>query len=406
MTIKVRRWTKGKRMGFEVDIRFTYPDGTPFRRRVKAPVESRSAARRWGEARERELLLRPSPVLPAPPPQELPKEVPTLRVFGPRFIEGYARANKQKASGVHAKERILDNHLYPALGDRRLDAISDEDVQHIKAKLSHRSAKTINNVLLVLSRVLRIAVRWKVTDRMPCTIECLKTAKPTPAFYEFDHYERLTEAAAKVELRTLVVVLLGGDAGLRRGEMLGLRWSDVDFHRRQLVVAQGVWEGKDPKGLCPGRHRITDLPKGGRERVVPMTDALFDALRRFRHLRGDLVLYADSGRPATSYQLRIWLAQAQRRAGLRSTGGLHVLRHTFCSHLAMRGAPVKAIQELAGHSDLSTTLRYMHLSPAARQEAIALLNERRPRSGEIFGEMLETAPDGAQNPQIPRRSGG
>jgi integrase len=406
MTVKVRQWKKGKRMGFEVDVRFTYPDGAPYRQRIKAPVESRSAAKRWGEARERELLMRPSPVLLASQPQDQPKEVPTLREFGPRFIEGYARANKQKASGVHAKERILENHLYPALGDRRLDAIGDEDVQHVKARLSHRSAKTINNVLLVLSRVLRIAVKWKIMGRMPCTIELLKTAKPTPVFYEFDHYERLVEAASKIDLRTRVVVLLGGDAGLRRGEMLGLRWSDVDFHRRQLDVAQGVWEGKDPKGLRPGRHRITDLPKGGRGRVVPMTDALLDALKRFRHLRGELVLYADSGQPATSYQLRIWLANAQRRAGLRATGGLHVLRHTFCSHLAMRGAPVKAIQELAGHADLGTTLRYMHLSPAARQGAIALLNDRRPRSGEIFGEMLETGAQEAANPSFSRGNRG
>jgi hypothetical protein len=53
MTIKVREWKKGKRMGFEVDIRFSYPDGTPFRRRVKAPVESKSAAKRWGEGASR-----------------------------------------------------------------------------------------------------------------------------------------------------------------------------------------------------------------------------------------------------------------------------------------------------------------------------------------------------------------
>ncbi|HLK40140.1 MAG TPA: tyrosine-type recombinase/integrase [Polyangiaceae bacterium] len=110
----------------------------------------------------------------------------------------------------------------------------------------------------------------------------------------------------------------------------------------------------------------------------------------------------DDGRPATSYQLRTWLQVAQRRAGLRATGGLHVLRHTFCSHLAMRGAPVKAIQELAGHADLSTTLRYMHLSPSARQGAIALLNERRM----IFGEMLETAAQQDEKGQIPRRNPG
>lgn len=69
-------------------------------------------------------------------------------------------------------------------------------------------------------------------------------------------------------------------------------------------------------------------------------------------------------------------------------GGLHKLRHTFCSHLAMRGAPAKAIQELAGHENLLTTLRYMHLSPAARKSAIALLNLR---GGEDdFGDIVET----------------
>ena len=54
--------------------------------------------------------------------------------------------------------------------------------------------------------------------------------------------------------------------------------------------------------------------------------------------------------------------------------GVHILGHTFCSHLAMRGAPVRAIQELAGHAHLSTTQRYMHLSPAATEAAIRLLD--------------------------------
>ena len=64
---------------------------------------------------------------------------------------------------------------------------------------------------------------------------------------------------------------------------------------------------------------------------------------------------------------------AQRAAGLPKAG-VHLLRHTFCSHLAMRGAPARAIQELAGHADLTTTQRYMHLSPAATEDAIRLLD--------------------------------
>ena len=69
--------------------------------------------------------------------------------------------------------------------------------------------------------------------------------------------------------------------------------------------------------------------------------------------------------------------------------GVHVLRHTFCSHLAMRGAPMRAVQELAGHRDLSTTQRYMHLSPSALTDAIRLLE--RPASASGRGDIVETA---------------
>lgn len=69
-----------------------------------------------------------------------------------------------------------------------------------------------------------------------------------------------------------------------------------------------------------------------------------------------------------------------------------MLRHTFCSHLAMRGAPARAVQELAGHKDLSTTQRYMHLSPAAIKGAIRLLDQPKPVYG--VGDILETGGSG------------
>jgi integrase len=376
MTIKVREWKRGQRVGFEVDIRFTHPDGTPFRRRIKAPVESKSAAKRWGEARERELLMQPSPVFLAQQ-EEKKKEVPTLSEFKPRYMENHAKANREKASSLHAKERILVNHLLPRLGNKRLDQITNEDVQALKGALATRRPKTVNNVLLVLSNVLRVAVKWTVITAMPCSFELLKVSNQKLTFYEFDEYARLVQAADKIDLRTLVVVLLGGDAGLRRGEIIALRWCDVDFSRRQLHVRQSAWQ------------ETVDTPKGGRGRIVPMTSALVSALQRYRHLRGERVLYDDDGRAVRGHTLRNYHKAAQRRAGLGpTTGGLHILRHTFCSHLAMRGAPAKAIQELAGHEDLMTTMRYMHLSPAARDSAIRLLERR---AGEtIFGEIVET----------------
>lgn len=373
MTIKVREWKRGKRVGFEVDIRFTYPDGTPLRRRFKAPVESKSAAKRWGEAREAAFLRELSP---SERPKVEPKEIPTLKDFGPRFIDNYARANRQKASTIATKESILKAHLYKRLGDKRLDEINDEDVQALKSSLAKRSKKTVNNVLAVLGKLLKVAVKWKVIRSLPCTVELMKVSNLVVKFYEFGQYKRLVEAADRYDVRSLVMVLLGGDAGLRMGEILALRWCDVDFRRGQIVVQQAVWQG------------IVDVPKSGQGRIVPMTDSLASALQRARHLRGERVLYRDNGTPIVHATVRAWLEACERRAGLEVEGCLHKLRHTFCSHLAMRGAPAKAIQELAGHENLMTTLRYMHLSPSARKSAIGLLNLRSQE--EDFGDIVET----------------
>jgi integrase len=312
-------------------------------------------------------LLRAGKAAQTPPPDTQPapaKEVPTLHDFWSRYIENHARANRQKASSIDAKESIFKRHLDPKLGRKRLDGVTDEDVQALKTSLAHRRRKTANNVLTVLSNVLRVAVKWKVIAAMPCTIDFYKVSNVVPEFYEFSDYERLTQAAEKIDTGTHVAVLLGGDAGLRRGEICALRWCDVDFKRRQIRVAQADWKG------------IVDTPKGGRARIVPLTDALFVALQKHRHLRGERVLTLEDGSPVAGHVLRDWIERAQRRAGLPATGNAHILRHTFCSHLAMKGAPAKAIQELAGHESLTTTLRYMHLSPLARVSAIELLNER------------------------------
>jgi integrase len=372
MTVTLRSYRRG---GYEVDIRLTWPDGTPFRERLRSPVTGKSASRRWGEAREQEVLRTGKAAL-EPPPEK--KEVPTLEKFAPRFIDGYAKANQQKASTVFTKERILHVHLVPALGSKRLDAITNEDVAHLKASLGSYNPKTVNNVINVLSKMLNVAVEWGVIERLPCRIKLLKTVTPIMAFYEDDQFARLVEAAKKVDARVQVMVLLGGDAGLRRGEMVSLRQCDVDLRRRQLHVRFATWR-------C-----IEDSPKGGRGRIIPMTEALVSALTANRHLRGPRVLHQDDGKPVDENLLQLWMERATNRAGLEPTRSLHVLRHTFCSRLAMKGAPAKAIQELAGHQNLGTTLRYMHLSPAARESAIQLLDG--PAQRGIRGDIVETAP--------------
>src|SRR5262249_25790509 len=92
--------------------------------------------------------------------------------------------------------------------------------------------------------------------------------------------------------------------------------------------------------------------------------------------------------PLTQKIVQEWVRRSARIAKVKPEG-VHVLRHTFCSHLAMRGAPARAIQELAGHVDLTTTQRYMHLSPAAIEGAIRLLESAgvRPSSGDISNDV-------------------
>jgi len=207
-------------------------------------------------------------------------------------------------------------------------------------------------------------------------VELLRVANLVPDFYEFADYRRLVGAARALDPRALLVVLLGGVAGLRASEMMGLRGEDVDRRRGQLAVERAVWRD------------VIDSPKSGRGRIIPMTAALAEALTTVALVRGVAVLRRDDGDPVHRRDLGRWLRAAQRQANVKVTEGPHILRHTFCSHLAMRGAPAKAIQELAGHTNLTTTYRYMHLSPAAREGAIRLLDRR--DEGADFGEIVET----------------
>jgi integrase len=264
----------------------------------------------------------------------------------------------------------------PRYGTRRLDEIQNGDVQKLKAELADLSPKTVNNVLSVLNTLLKAAVSWGVLERLPAEIKLLKVAAKELAFYEAGDYARLVAAAEALDPRIHVLVLLGGDAGLRCGEILALEWTDIDFQRGTLTVQRSEWRG-----------HVT-LPKGGKSRRIPMTDLLATALAKYRHLRCARVLHPDEGAEMKRTVLRWWMTKAQRQAGLEETGLLHILRHTFCSRLAMKGAPAKAIQELAGHVNLTTTQRYMHLSPAAKDAAIQLLNEG--TGTQKSGDMLET----------------
>ena len=183
-----------------------------------------------------------------------------------------------KPSGIAAKETILDVHLIPLLGSKKLDAITTEQVQQLKHRLKDRAPKTVNNVLTTLNVLLKTAVAWDELDRFPCLIRLLPIPKPSASFHDFDDYEALVAAAKDQDWRTYLIVLLGGEAGLRCGEIMALEWTDVDLVKRQLCVQRSDWKG-----------HVT-APKSGRLRYVPLTVRLAAALKARRHIKGARVL--------------------------------------------------------------------------------------------------------------------
>jgi integrase len=276
----------------------------------------------------------------------------------------YAIANN-KPSEQAAKARILKHHLIPSFGPLPLNQIKQHGIESLKADLLARgkSRKWVNNIIACLGKMLRYAHEIELIDVVP-RIKLLKIEPHKFDFFTFAEYQRLLQAVIADPMRR-ALLLVGGDAGLRQGEVIALQWGDVDFVANTLTVRSSSWRG------------IVGSTKSGRERKIPLTVRLASALKALRHLRGDLVFCHENGNPLTPHILNSALNFALKRAGLRHVS-YHGLRHTFCSHLAMRGAAPKAVQELAGHSTLSMTLRYMHLAPSALREAIDLLNFGQP----------------------------
>jgi integrase len=126
-----------------------------------------------------------------------------------------------------------------------LDKIGTSTIAAFRAALLKKElkAKTINNILAVVSTVLRYAVDAEILAWSP-KIGLLRYERPEIEFWEFDEYARIVVAAEGVSPTCAAAVLLAGEAGLRVGEVMGLRWSDVDFIGGTITVAQKIRRGE------------------------------------------------------------------------------------------------------------------------------------------------------------------
>lgn len=297
------------------------------------------------------------------PPTQTVATGPTLDEFKPIYIEHSEAKNAH--STVEAKLQILRAHLSPAFGALPLTAITFAGIEDFKNRLvldpdrggKGLEPKTANNILTVLRRLLMLAYKRGKLATVP-EIEWFSTEASSFDFLTFDESDELVEAGTG-EWATMILVAVR--CGLRQGELLGLRWEDVDLKLGRLNVRQSIV-----------RNRVKST-KSRKFRVVDLGDDVRAALAAHRHLRGPLVFCDADGRALTKGECKWPLWHACTGAQLRRIGW-HVLRHTFCSQLAMRGASPTTVQKLAGHSTLRMTERYMHLSPNVTQDAVKLLD--------------------------------
>lgn len=319
----------------------------------KQRVRESARTREEGHAKEREIRARLSA-------GELAAQKPPLfSEWAREFLENGMADNKPSTRA--AKEQIVRDHLLPLFGSLRIDAINVERIEKMKAAAQRANVapKTINNRLTVLRRMLSVARTWGRLRVVP-PVTWLRTASKAVDFLSFEDASKLVEASG--EWRAMVLVALR--TGLRRGELLALKWEDVDLSAERVTVRRSLWGD------------VEGSPKGGRTREVPLSAEALSALRALPSRFAKSYVFG-AGPRLTAGQVKWPLWRACDAAGLRRRGW-HVLRHTFASHLVMRGVPLRAVQDLLGHVDIKQTLVYAHLAPAVYEDAVSRLDGRDP----------------------------
>jgi integrase len=296
----------------------------------------------------------------------------------PRTYEGY--------------EEYIRLYLKPALGAKPLRKLQAIDISqaYATAHTSGRrdgkgglSGRTILHIHRVLSRALKQAVRWKLIVSNPCAEldkkDRPKVVKKSVATITAAETVQIVEAARAKGL--LIPFLLGSLAGLRRGEIVALRWKSVDLDRGELTVAAAMEHTR------VGGSREKEV-KGGRSRTIAMPGMLVDELKRHRVAQAEQMLRLGIRTNAESFvlmkpdgsnhlnprSLSFAITSLMRRQG--SKVRLHGLRHSHASQLLAEGVHPKVVQERLGHASISITMDiYSHVMPNMQAEAAAKIDE-------------------------------
>jgi integrase len=291
------------------------------------------------------------------------KKIPRVRLeeFATEYLE-YSAANKRN----YGRERYTMRHLLKAFGDYWLGEISVWHVEQYKAqRRALVAAATVNRELTLLKHMFTKATDWAKARTNPVKgVKLLREANTRVRFLTDEEEVRLLRACPP-NLRPLVLAAL--HTGFRRGELLSLRWCDVDFANGLITVE-------------------ASYTKNGERRSVPLSRTLRTILEQLRQQRTEGEHIFRTRRGGRYVSAATTFKKAVERAGLTNFR-FHDLRHTFASRLVMGGQDIRTVQELLGHKSITMTLRYSHLSPTHRAKAVAILDRL---SEEIAAAAVDT----------------
>lgn len=293
------------------------------------------------------------------------------------FSEEYLRVH----SASHKSYRgDFDNikTLKKFFSGKYLHEINSLDIEKFKAERSKEvSHATVNRALAVLRSMYNRAIEWKKVSDNPCkTVKLFKENNQRLRYLEKEEIKRLLDNCSG-HIKDIVTIALF--TGMRRGEILNLKWTDCDFQREVI--------------------RLTRT-KNSEVRTIPMNALVKFALIRVRkHPTSPYVFCKPDGTPYGDIKTGFW--KAVRKSGIINFR-FHDCRHTFASHLVMSGVDLNTVRDLLGHRSLEMTLRYSHLSPDHKKRAVDILGRRmdtiwtpkpvlRQPEKITFPQLLETA---------------
>ena len=313
----------------------------------------------------------------------------TLAAFLNRWLNDCAFPNLAPRT-AEVYEYIVRVHLIPALGHLPLTQLRPEHVQkYCAAKLLHGrfdgkgalSPKTVRNQYMALHSALQTAVRWGLLQRNPAdAVDPPPPRKTEMQIWDEDEIRRFLEDMTESAYYPIFYLFLF--TGLRRSELLALRWQDVDFIYCQLYVSRSLHQLKTGEFV----YRPPKTAKGNRP--VALSPSTLQVLREYRTKweaeclmlgkplkEEDLVFSHIDGSPLVPDTVSEAWHEAVSRSGLKMIR-LHDARHTHASLMLKQGVHPKVVQERLGHSSIQITLdTYSHVVPGIQQMAAARLDD-------------------------------